>query len=50
MNGDNAAYFHSFGVKKLKKNQKKLKIHSDKNITTNIYRMQAYDSVMCGIF
>ena len=22
----------------------------NKNITTNIYRMQAYDSIMCGYF
>ena len=28
--------------------KKKFKIKGDKNMTTNIYRIQAYDSLMCG--
>ena len=30
--------------------QKKKKITVNKNIITNIYRIQAWDSVMCGYF
>ena len=30
--------------------QKNRKIIGSKNITTNIYRIQAYDSIMCGFF
>ena len=31
--------------------QKKLKkIKGNRNIVTNIYRIQAYDSIMCGYF
>ena len=30
--------------------QKKLKPYRQKNITTNIYWTQAYDSIMCGWF
>ena len=30
--------------------QKNRKIIGSKNITTNIYRIQGYDSIMCGFF
>ena len=48
MNGDNVISFDSFGVEYIPKEIKKFK--SNKNITTNIFRVQAYDSVMCGYF
>ena len=41
VNGNNATYFDSSGVEKFIDNKK---------IITNIYRMQAYDSMMCGYF
>ena len=41
-------YFHSFGVEHIPKEIKKF---IDKFTTvTNIFRIQAYDSVMCGYF
>ena len=48
MNGDNATYFDSFGVEHIPKRIKK--IIGNRNVTTNIFRMQAYDSIMCGYF
>ena len=45
---DNATYFNSFGVEHIP--QVINKFISDKIITTNIYRMQEYDSIMCGYF
>ena len=48
MNCDNATYFDNFGVKHF---AKKIKIFiGNKNVATNTYRIQAYDSVMCGYF
>ena len=47
MNGKNIIYFHSFGVEHIPKEIKKL--IGNKNITTNIYKIQAFDS-MCGYF
>ena len=41
-----AIYSESFGVEHIPKEIKKLK--EIKNITTNIYRIQAYNSIMCG--
>ena len=41
-------YFDSFGVELIPKETKKL--INNKNIIANIFRMQAYDSVMCGYF
>ena len=43
-----ATYFDSFGVEHTPKEIKEL--IKNKNITTNIFRIQAYDSVMCGFF
>ena len=48
VNAKNITYFNSFGVEHIPKEIRKL--ISNKNITTNIYRIQAYDSVMCGYF
>ena len=45
-NGDNVTYFDSFGGEHIPREIKK----SIGNIVTNIYRMQAYNSVMCGYF
>ena len=46
VDGDNVTYFYSFGVKYLSKEIKKL--IGDKNIY--IFRIQAYNSIMCGYF
>ena len=43
----NVTFFYSFGVKNILKKSKK--IIGNENIK-NIFRMQAYDSVMCGYF
>ena len=49
---DKATYFDSFGVEHIPKEIKKLiKGSIDKfTIATNIFRIQAYDSVSCGYF
>ena len=47
MNG-NIIYFDSFGVEDIPKEIKKF--IRNQNIMTNIYRMQVYDSIMCGYF
>ena len=45
---NNVTYFNSFGVEHI---PKEIKIFIDKSIVvTNIFRIQAYDSVMCGYF
>ena len=53
VNGNNIIYFDGFWVehipKKKKKKKKKKKIIGSKNVT-NIYRIQAYDLIMCGYF
>ena len=41
-------YFDSFRVEHIPKEIKK--IISNKNIKTNIFRIQAYNSIMCGYF
>ena len=41
-------YFDSFGVEHIPKQIKKF--INNKTIITNIFRIQAYDSVMCGHF
>ena len=48
MNDENVTYFDSFGVAHVSKEIKKF--IRNKYITTNIYRIQAYDSIMCGYF
>ena len=42
-------YFDSFGVEHIPKKIKAFIDHSS-SITTNIFRIQAYDSTMCGNF
>ena len=41
-------YFDSFGVEYIPKEIKKF--INNKNIITNIFRIQTFDSVMCGYF
>ena len=41
-------YFENFGVEHIPKEVTNLK--GNKNIITNIYRIQTYDSIMCGYF
>ena len=48
VNDNNLTYFDSFGVEHIPKEIKKFV--ENKNIITNIYRIQAYDSIMCGYF
>ena len=48
MEGDNVTYFDNFGVEYMLKEIKKLLC--SKKITTNIYRIQASDSIICGYF
>ena len=48
VNVENVTYFDSLRVEHVPKEIKKL--IGNKNITTNIYRMQAYDSNMCWYF
>ena len=45
MKGDNVAYFDSFGVEDIPKEIKKFT--GNKNITTNIFRIQTYDLIIC---
>ena len=42
------SYFNSFGVEHTPKEIKKF--INNKNIIANIYRVQNYDSIMCGYF
>ena len=46
VNNENVTYFDSFGVEYIPKKFKKF--INDKNIIANIFRLQAYDSVLCG--
>ena len=48
VNNKTVTYFDSFGVKHIPKEIQKLT--NNKNIIANIFRIQAYDSVMCGYF
>ena len=48
VNNHKVTYFDSFGVEHIP--QKIKKFIGNKNIITNIYRIQAYDSIMCGYF
>ena len=45
---NNVTYFDSFGVEHI---PKEIKIFiKNKSIKTNIFRIQAYDSILCGYF
>ena len=48
VNPKNVTYFDSFGVEHIPKEIRKF--IGNKNVITNIYKMQAYDSIMCGYF
>ena len=48
VNDDNVTNFDSFGVEHIAKEI--IKIIGNKNVITNIYRIQAYDPIMCGYF
>ena len=48
VNNNNVTYFDSFGVEHIPKEIRTF--IGNKNIKTNIFRIQAYDSVMCGYF
>ena len=55
MENNNVTYFDSFGVEHIPKEIIKAFINSNndnnnKNITINIFRIQAYDLIMCGYF
>ena len=45
---DDVTYFDSFGVEHTPRDIKAF--ISNKNLKTNIFKMQAYDSIMCGYF
>ena len=56
-NNNNVIYFDSFGVEHIPKEIRAFIINNNnnnnnnsKNIITNIFRIQAYDSIMCGYF
>ena len=56
VNNNNVTYFDSFGVEYIPKEIKTFinrplssALHN-KNIKTNIFRIQVYDSIMCGYF
>ena len=48
MNGENVTYFDSSGVEHIPKEIKKF--IGNKNVTKNIYRIHAYDSIICIYF
>ena len=48
VNNKTTTYFNSFGVEHIPKEIKRF--ISDKNIIANIFRIQAYESIMCGYF
>ena len=48
MQNNNVTYFDSFGVEHITKEI--IKFIKNRNIKTNIFRIQAYDSTMCGYF
>ena len=48
VHNDAVTYFDFFGVEHIPKEIKAF--INNKNITTNIFRIQAYDSIMCGYF
>ena len=48
VNNKTITYFDSFGVEHIPKEI--MKFIDNRNIITNIYRIQAYDSIMCSYF
>ena len=49
VHNNDVTYFDSFGVEQIPKEIKAF-INRSSSITTNIFRIQAYDSIMCGYF
>ena len=52
-NNNNVIYFDSFGVEHIPKETRAFinnNNNNNNNIITNIFRIQAYDSIMCGYF
>ena len=47
LNNNNATYFDSFGVEHI---PKEITAFINKNVITNIFRIQAYDSIIVDIF
>ena len=53
-NNNNVTYFNSFGVEDIPKeikafiNRHLSSASQNKKITPNIFRIQAYDSILCG--
>ena len=56
INNNDVTYFDSFGVEHIRKeikifiNRPSSSASHNKNIITNIFRIEAYDSIMCGYF
>ena len=48
VNNKTVTYFDSFGIEHIPKEMKN--VIKNKNILANIYRVQNYDSIMCGYF
>ena len=48
VNNKSVTYFDSFGVEHIPKEIKKF--IGNKNVITNIFRIQVYDSIICGCF
>ena len=46
VNPKNVTYFDRFGVEQISKENRKF----HRSIATNLYRIQAYDSILCGYF
>ena len=49
VHNDDVTYFDSFGIEHIPKDIKTF-IGRSLSITTSIFRIQAYDSIMCGYF
>ena len=50
-NNNNVIYSDSFGVEHVPKEIRAvINNNNNNNIITNIFRIQAYDSIMCGYF
>ena len=48
VNAKNATYFDSFAVEHVSKEIRKF--IENKNVKTNVYKIQTYDTIMCGYF
>ena len=48
LKNNDITYFDSFGVEYI--TEKIIKLMGRKNVIANIFRIQAYDSIMCGYF